>query len=209
MFDFASIFTTEVSYIPYRLLGMLVVCTVLGAGLTWMLRLLGEPGPHYDGRSSLNPFSHLDWGGFLGGMLLRPGWVAPVAVRAPHVKGGAFGILLAVLVPVALLFGLAYLLEHLRPVFISMLSNSLQSTRLVIRASFVAELFVYCAVVNLIPLPPFLMGHLWAAWAPKAWQAYRAKAGWVSLLMLVFVLSGLWRPVLVPVVAPLLHFIKI
>ena len=209
MFDFAGIFTTELAYIPYRLLGMLVVCTVLGAGITLMLRLLGEPGPTYDGRATANPFTHLDWGGFLAGMLLRPGWVAPVNLRPAQVKGGAFGILLAVLVPLAVLMGLAYLLEHLRPLFITLMSNSLQSTKLVIRASFIAELFICCAVVNLIPLPPFLMGHLWAAFWPKGWEVYRAKAGWVSLALLVFVLSGVWKPVLDPLVAPLLALIKI
>lgn len=209
MFDFSAIFTSEVSFIPYRLLGMLVVCTVLGAGITLMLRLLGDMGPTYDGRNTVNPFAHLDWGGFLSGMLLRPGWVQSVKLRPQEIKGGAFGILLAVLVPLVVLLGLALLLEQLRPVFITLLDNSMQSTKLVLRAGFVAELFVWCAVINLIPLPPFLMGHLWAAWAPKLWQAYLAKAGWVSLVFLIIVLSGAWRPIFAPFVAPILDFIRI
>ena len=198
MFDFAAIFTTQVAYLPYRLIGMLMVSLVLGLGITLMLDRLGEKGPRYDGRATVNPFAHLDWGGFVGGLLLRPGWAMMVRLRAGEVRGGAWGILLSALVPLAVLILLAGLLLQLRPVFFAMMGNGLHGTKMVMRTGFVAELMVWCALVNLIPLPPFLMGHLWAAWAPSLWTRVLGRLGWISGAAFVVVLSGLLQPVIAP-----------
>lgn len=209
MFDFADLFTTQVTYLPYRLIGMLLVSLVLGLGLTLILDRLGDKGPRYDGRASLNPIAHLDWGGFLGGLLLRPGWAAMVRLRPAEIRGGAWGILLAVLVTLAVLVLLAYVTLQLRPVFFAMMGNGIHGTKMVLRTGYVAELMVWCALVNLIPLPPFLMGHLWAAWAPALWARILAKLGWVSGVAFVIVLSGALQPVIAPVARRIIDLLSI
>lgn len=199
MFDLAAIFSTHAHDLPFRLLSMAVVMAVAGWTFAVLMRLLGDPGPTYDGRRTLNPLSHLDWGGLFAGTIFRFGWIRPFGLR-PAPPGRAWPrIALAVAGTVAVLLLLAVLLDRIAPLFLGIWDGSLRSRIPMRIANTTAEMAVWIALVNLIPLPPFLAGHIWAALWPRGWDGMMRRFWLVSLVALVIVASGLPSQWLTPV----------
>jgi len=200
MFDVSAVFTSYAGALPYRFLAMIVVMAVAGWGFPFFIRLLGDPGPKYDGRETMNPLRHLDWGGLLAGGIFRIGWVKPFNVRPEQMRGGVFGIVVAVLGTVLLVLLFAVLLNALAPMLLGALGGSLRGQYLVRSARTMSEMSVWLAVVNLIPLPPFLAGHVWSALWPMGWKWLSLRFWLPSLILLIAVASGLLTEWLMPLV---------
>lgn len=86
---------------------------------------LGDPTPKYQGRLTLNPMAHIDWVGAAAILLFGIGWAKPVQVNARYYKNPKWGMALVALA--------------------GPLSNIITA----------AQINVYLAVFNLIPIPPF------------------------------------------------------
>lgn len=120
---------------------------------------LGDPTPRWQGRLTLNPMAHIDWLGALGILLFGIGWAKPVQVNARYYKNPKWGMAIVALAGplsniivafvsifilnlVTLLFGFINL-----PMIVYDLVDLFLWT--------IAQINVYLAVFNLIPIPPF------------------------------------------------------
>ncbi len=121
---------------------------------------LGDPTPRWQGRLTLNPMAHIDWLGAAGILLFGIGWAKPVQVNARYYKNPKWGM-----AAVALAGPLANIIVAFLSIFVFKLIQTvlilcgfeLTSAIIYIYLFFysIAQINVYLAVFNLIPIPPF------------------------------------------------------
>ena len=66
--------------IVLRFCALLLIVGAHGAAVAGAATALGDQGPRYDGRLSVNPLAHLDLLGLISGVLFSVGWIKPVAI---------------------------------------------------------------------------------------------------------------------------------
>lgn len=121
---------------------------------------LGDPTPRWQGRLTLNPMAHIDWLGAAGILLFGIGWAKPVQVNARYYKNPKWGMAIVALAgPVAniiVAFISIFVFKLIQTVFI-LCGFGYTSVILYIYLFFysIAQINVYLAVFNLIPIPPF------------------------------------------------------
>lgn len=162
MFDFT------IQQLLQRAVAMLVVSAVHGAALAAAARSLGDRGPQYDGRLTINPLPHLDFVGSLCLLFWSLGWIAPVRLAEDGLTGRhGFAVRVgAPLVAVATTFAFALVLVRVQPFLTTVLPpGSSFALSSVLNAT--ADAALLFALVNLIPLPPFSGRHLLEALLPR------------------------------------------
>jgi len=161
----------------------------------WVATRLGDDTPSKQGRVTLNPLAHVDWMGtailpflsslFMGGFL---GWGKPVYTQTAKLRGGLNGLLLVALagpfsnVIMAVILGVvAATAGHAAPALASFAFRG-------------AELSLYLALFNMLPVPP-LDGSkiLLAARIPAVIYQEIARAGFLLLIVLMVATSIGWR----------------
>lgn len=121
-------------------------------------KLLGDDTAEHEGRLTLNPFQHIDPMGALCMCVCCIGWTKPVPVniyRCNKVKARTALALTSLAGPVANIL-LSYIFIIIFKILI--LVNGISSLTMwyvLIAISYAAELNIYLAVFNLIPVPPF------------------------------------------------------
>ena len=123
---------------------------------------LGDPTPRWQGRLTLNPMAHIDWMGAAGILLFGIGWAKPVQVNARYYKNPKWGMAIVAfagpLSNIIVAFISYFLYGIICTVFIKTGIIYENFNFLMVLASFfgtVAQINVYLAVFNLIPIPPF------------------------------------------------------
>ena len=123
---------------------------------------LGDPTPRYQGRLTLNPMAHIDWIGAAALLLFGIGWAKPVQVNARYYKHPkrdmaivAFAGPLSNIIVAFLSLLINYLLYSI--LILVNVSSGLYGVFMFVSffLSTVAQINVYLAVFNLIPIPPF------------------------------------------------------
>lgn len=116
---------------------------------------LGDPTPRYQGRLTLNPMAHIDPIGALCILLFGIGWAKPVQVNARYYKNPKWGMALVafagpfsnvVVAFVSLLFLNVFNIFVNDPILLQLIRIFFES---------IAQINVYLAVFNLLPIPPF------------------------------------------------------
>jgi Zn-dependent protease len=158
----------------------------------WVATKLGDDTPELEGRVTLQPLAHIDWIGttllpFISSLLTGGfiGWGKPVNTNISKLKWGLNGLLLV---------ALAGPVMNLIFAFVLLIIGALLRTAVPDASSFAitaAQLSVYLAVFNLLPVPP-LDGSkmLIALRVPYFIYIELARFGFV-LLMLAFYYTGL------------------
>lgn len=123
---------------------------------------LGDPTPRWQGRLTLNPIAHIDWMGAAGILLFGIGWAKPVQVNARYYKNPKWGMAIVALAGplsnIIVAFISYFLYGIICTVFLKTGIIYENYSFLMVLASFfgtVAQINVYLAVFNLIPIPPF------------------------------------------------------
>jgi len=117
---------------------------------------LGDPTPRYQGRLTLNPFAHIDYIGALCIILFGVGWAKPVQINPRNFNNPKMGMAITafagpaaniVVATVSLLFANA----------VATFGAGIGVAALYIYMFFVsiAQINVFLAVFNFIPVPPF------------------------------------------------------
>lgn len=181
----------------------LLLIGFLGASVAFLARVMGDRGPVYDGRATLNPASHVDALGLLVPLFFLFGWTKPVSVDPREVRGGALGLVVVALGSIALLLGLAVLLWWSRPVLLGQFPTSTLVVSLVGWIEVAVDLALHFAVLNLIPLPPLTAGIVLGGLLPVVHRWLADHPVVPSLAVAAFVASGGAHLVLAPVVAAL------
>lgn len=173
----------------FRVAAIVLVSGVHGFALAGVARLLGDPGPAHDGRLTPNPFAHLAVFGVVGAIAVRMGWIRPMDIDARALRGGRIGLVLCVIASLAVLPVVAALALALRPMAAGISDPLLARYAILLLASF-AEIAVWTAIFNLVPLPPLTGGHLLAAVVPGAAAAIARQDTIVSLGLAALLLLG-------------------
>lgn len=123
---------------------------------------LGDPTPRWQGRLTLNPMAHIDIIGALGILLFGIGWAKPVQVNARYYKNPKWGMALVAIagplsnIIVAFISLLIYQLIQTVFIFTGILAGNYTILFAISLFFFmIAQINVYLAVFNLIPIPPF------------------------------------------------------
>jgi Zn-dependent protease len=116
---------------------------------------LGDPTPRYMGRTTINPFAHIDNIGALLILLFGFGWAKPVQVNARNFNNPKRGMALTALAgPVSnVIVALAFYVMF--KAIISLVTVESQIIYYVLLCfSFIVQINISLAVFNLIPVPP-------------------------------------------------------
>jgi Zn-dependent protease len=158
----------------------------------WVATKLGDDTPELEGRVTLQPLAHIDWIGttllpFISSLLTGGfiGWGKPVNTNISKLKWGLNGLLLV---------ALAGPVMNLIFAFVLIVIAALLRTAVPDASSFAimaAQLSVYLAVFNLLPVPPLDGSKLLIALrVPYFIYIELARFGFV-LLILAFYYTGL------------------
>ncbi|MCC6735579.1 MAG: hypothetical protein IT534_05565 [Bauldia sp.] len=151
----------------FRIGSALFIAGTHGYALALMARLMGDPGPGYDGRRTVNPLQHGQFLGFLSMVLFRVGWIRPMAIDHRLLRFGRAGLVVVVLGALAATLLIAEGLWLLRPWLITSFSGTSAVQGAVLWFENVAMLSAAFVVFNLIPIPPFAMGLVLSGYAPR------------------------------------------
>ena len=176
----------------------ILITSIHGFVLAAFARGLGDRGPQFDGRLTINPISHLDVLGAAMMILFQLGWIRPMAIDPFGLRFGRLGLLVCVLGSIAttlatvvLLLGLRfpalkYMPEALVPSVIATLNNSV-------------EMCIWFAAFNLLPLPPLTGMHLIVAVRPSLAKTLTKYSLYAAIALTVLLVAGVVQPALQPV----------
>jgi len=176
----------------------ILITSIHGFVLAALARGLGDRGPQFDGRLTINPIDHLDILGAATMILFQLGWIRPIAIDPSKLRFGRLGLLVCVfgsiattLAAVVLLLGLRipalkYLPEAFVPTVIATLNES-------------AEMYAWFAALNLLPLPPLTGMHLIVAVRPSLATTLTKYSLYAAIAVAALLVAGVAQPVLQPV----------
>jgi len=180
-----------------RLFALFFIAAVHGAVVTGTAVALGDAGPRYDGRLSLNPFAHLDILGSISAVLFAVGWIKPVAIDPAQLRPGRIGLALIVMAATAATLLGALALRLVRPLLLPLLPDTASAlTFALIEATM--QLSLWFALINLLPLPCLTGGHLLTAIAPQWRDASWRSRMVVAALLVVLAAMGLVTKLFAP-----------
>jgi Zn-dependent protease len=157
----------------------------------WVATKLGDDTPEREGRVTLHPLAHIDWLGttilpFITSLLTGGfiGWGKPVNTNISKLKYGLNGLLLVALAGPAMNLLFAFVLVIIASITARGVKDVAQF------AAMSAQLSIYLALFNLLPVPP-LDGSkiLIALRVPFVIYQELARFGFV-LLLVVFQITG-------------------
>lgn len=160
LFDFfvgrADIATVVISFFAVAVI-IFVVFPIHECAHGLAAKLLGDDTAEREGRLTLNPFSHIDPMGALCMCLCCIGWARPVPVniyRCNKVKARTALALTSLAGPVANIL-LSYILMIVWKIMLVVGIQSMTMYYVVVAIIYTAQINIYLAVFNLIPVPPF------------------------------------------------------
>lgn len=193
-----------------QLLGDLAVTLLLsglyGYTLSLIAGFLGDKGPAYDGRLTLNPFVHFDFIGTLALLLFGVGWIRPVRLEPELFRHPRRDSVLAVLLCLGSSVLVALLLLALRTPLVLSGTGVVRTLIPVINNFFVTALM--CSALNLLPLPPLIGGHLLYALAPKVHALAVRQQRWIALALGIALALAAWSGLLASVRVRLIDLLR-
>jgi Zn-dependent protease len=193
MFDLQRFFATSGQTLAYGILAGLLVIAIHGWALAFMARALGDRGPEHDGRLTLNPLAHIDFVGAVCVCLAQMGWIKPMQIDAAKLRFGRAGIWLVIASSLLILVFSAMLAWQLRPVLVRHFPGAMPAVVAVGMIEAFGRTSIFYALFNLIPLPPFAMGHWLAAWRPAIYQRLKPYWLWLTIALGLIIATGVLR----------------
>ena len=158
---------------------------------------LGDDTPRYQGRLTLNPLAHIDYLGAACILLFGFGWAKPVQVNQRNFRNPKRDMALTALAgPVSniilatislILYNLVYVLSYNVSALDSLGNISLYVAMFF---AYIAQINIYLAVFNLIPIPPLDGSRLLSALLPYkyyyALMRYERYIFWGLLALIWF-----------------------
>jgi hypothetical protein len=181
-----------------HLVAYVFIVAVHGFAVAAVAVALGDQGPRYDGRLSINPLTHIDLIGTASGVVFSVGWVKPLAIDASAMRSGRIGLAIVVAAGFAATLVSAMALRLVRPFILPLLPDSASATAFAL-IEITGELSVWFALVNILPARPLTGAHLIAIARPAYGKAAAAMAPWAGIVLAVVAATGIVTNLLRPV----------
>jgi Zn-dependent protease len=183
------------------LMSLVIALTIHEYAHAWMANRLGDPTPRLQGRLTLSPLAHLDPIGSLLLLFGGFGWGKPVFYNPMFLKRRQDELLIALAGPasnILMAFG-AYLLLYFVP--LAEWGGNVAVIQLF------AELNLFLAAFNLVPIPP-LDGSAIVAYFYKPYKAFGSSP--LGLIILIgSIITGLAQTIMTPIFVILLSIVTI
>jgi Zn-dependent protease len=180
-----------------RLCALILLIGVYGVAVAGAACALGDPGPRHDGRLRLSPLAHVDLLGLLSGVLFSVGWIKPIAVDPQKLRVGRVGLVFVVVAGAVSVLAVALVLQWVRPVVLPLLGDA-SSTFVFGLVDAIGQAAVWFALLNLLPLPPFMGALMLTALVPQAGELLRRYHLYAALLGTAVAATGLITGALAP-----------
>jgi Zn-dependent protease len=181
-----------------RLVAYVFIAAVHGFAVAAVAVALGDRGPRYDRRLSINPLAHLDLIGTASGVLFSVGWIKPVAIDLFALRSGRLGLAIIVAAGVAATLVSAVALRLARPFILPLLPDTASATAFAL-IEITGELSMWLALVNILPAPPLTGAHLLAITAPAYGKVITRIAPYAGIVLTLVAATGIVTNLLRPV----------
>lgn len=159
-------FATAVVYVISSLTVIFLTLPIHEFAHGYTATKLGDYTPRYQGRLTLNPFAHIDYIGALCILIFGFGWAKPVSVNSANFENPKRDMAIVALAGPLSNIILAFISLLLLNVC-SLFSGFKYIIYLCYFFIYLAQINVYLAVFNLIPIPPLDGSRLLAAFLPN------------------------------------------
>jgi len=176
----------------------ILITSIHGFVLAALARGLGDRGPQFDGRLTINPIGHLDVLGAAMMILFQLGWIRPIAIDPSKLRFGRLGLIVCVFGSIATTLAAVVLLLGLRIPALKYMPDASVPTVIATLNESVA-MCTWFAAFNLLPLPPLTGMHLIVAVRPSLATTLTKYSLYAAIALAVLVVAGVVQPVLQPV----------
>jgi Zn-dependent protease len=181
-----------------RLVAFLIVTALHGFVLAGMAALLGDQGPRYNGRLTLNPVANLSMLGLVMTVLFNLGWIMPMRINPEKLRFGRLGLVICLVAGLLAVLVLVPLLWPLRSLVVTALPRTAGLTALVVIGN-IQDVAMWFVAFNVLPIPPLAGALLVSAIWPPAGPAMARHSRFIEAAMVVAVVVGLASVVADPI----------
>ena len=199
-------FQLSLQQLLFRFGGLLLVATIHGYAQALLAERLGDPGPKYDGRRSLNPLTHLDVLGSIAFVLFAVGWIKPLKLDPKKLRHPRRDAALIVLGALATNVALALALRLLRPLAATVIPGNAAFWVLAFFNTTIT-LSLWLVALNLMPLPPLTGFQALRAFVPRLGPLIERYALYPTLALVTVVGLGWTDRALSPLFKILSRFV--
>jgi len=185
----ARLIDVSLQQLVLRLFALLLIAGVHGVAVAGTAVALGDPGPRQDGRLTCNPLAHLDIVGGVLVALFSVGWIRPIAIDPEQLRLGRAGLVLVVIAGAAATLVSALALRLVRPMILPLLPDTASALSFALIET-TAQLSLWFALFNLLPLPCLTGNHLLVAAMPRRRDAIRKLQPFAAVLLAVLAAIG-------------------
>jgi Zn-dependent protease len=185
----AYVFDFTLNQLVLRLIAIVFIAGVHGVAVAGAAAVLGDPGPRYDRRLAANSLAHLDLLGSLSGVLFSVGWIKPITIDPALLRGNRLGLVLVVIAGTGATLAAAVVLHLVRPLLLPLLGDSAAQSAFAL-IEVIAELSMWFALVNVLPLPCLTGGHLLVALMPQWRQQLHKSQIYMGILLIAVAATG-------------------
>ena len=155
---------------------------------------LGDKTPRWQGRITLNPFAHIDWIGAAFIILFGFGWAKPVQVNARNFRNPKAGMaIVAVAGPISnLIVALICMLimNGLGLIPVASIALLKMLSYIIYFFAGIAQINIYLAVFNLLPIPPLDGSRVLTAFLPyKYYNLIMQYEQYIHFLLMFLIFS--------------------
>jgi Zn-dependent protease len=192
------VFDLSLDQLLIRAGACVIIVAIHGAALGAIARALGDRGPQFDERLTLNPVTHLDILGAVAMILSQLGWIRPIAIDPAQLRLGRLGLVICVIASLAVTLVVAQLLFWLRiPALLATPAAVAPTVLATLNAA--GEMAAWFVAFNFLPLPPLTGSHLLSAVRPSLMPLFSRYRVQVTVLAAALVLTGVARPIVQPI----------
>jgi Zn-dependent protease len=202
------VFDLSLHQLIIRLGAALILIAIHGFALAGIARVLGDRGPQFDERLTLNPLNHFDVLGGLTMIFFQLGWIRPIAIDPSELRLGRIGLAVCVVASLAATLFVAVLLQGLRIPALAYLSSAIAPTVIAILNEAPA-MGTWFAVFNLLPVPPLTGAHFLVAARPNLAPLLARYGIYFAIAWTVLAVLGVPQYVLQPAQAALASLVPI